>query len=215
MKVTKTNSTGSRTTSEINLFDDVDVPRSAREEIAQAVGEFLIEQTQVKLAQGQSPIQGHGKFRKLSKEYAALKMDEVGNAEPNLEASGEMRDELTFRTTANGIEIGVIGPSAPKADGHCNLSGESQLPTRRFLPDVGEAYDSEIQTQVKEIIADILGEQHKFEAVDFEAVETKSQLYAILTQGFPDWTRSEIRATVLRNSDLVRILGRMELLELL
>ena len=215
MKTTKTNTTSNRTTAEIDLFDDIVVPKAAREEVAQAVGEFLLEQTQIKLAQGESPIQGYGKFKKLSKEYAAIKQDEVGNTDPNLESSGEMRDQLTFKTTPKGIEIGVIGPSAKKADGHNNLSGESELPTRRFLPDVGETYKPEIQRQVKEIIQDIVGEHHEFERGDFEDVETKAGLYAILTQGFEGFSRSEIRLAVLRNDRLVRILGELDLLDLL
>lgn len=215
MKTTKTNTTSNRTTAEIDLFDDVSVPKSAREQVAQAVGEFLIEQTQIKLAQGESPIEGYGKFKRLSKEYAAHKVDEGGSSIPDLESSGEMRDQLTFKTTAKGIEIGVIGPSAPKADGHNNLSGASDLPLRRFIPDVGETYKGEISRQVKEIITDIVGEQHEFEKDDFEDVETKAGLYAILTQGFEGFTRSEIRTAVLRNEDLLKILGELDLLDLL
>lgn len=216
MKVLKTNASSSKTTAEIDPFDGISVPASARKQIAEVIGEFLVEQTQMKLGDSESPVEGYGRFQDLSEAYADHKKEEIGHDDPNLEFSGKMRDALTFKTRADGtIEIGVFGSQATKADGHNNLSGESRLPTRRFIPGEGESYDSEITQQVEELIADMVGEQHEFERDDFEDVENKSGLYSVLTQAFDGFTRSEIRMAVLRNDKLVRMLDSLELLELL
>lgn len=215
MKTTKTNLSNQRTSSDIDLFSDNDVPRAARAAVRDAVGEYLVEQIQLAVAAAESPVEGHGKFERLSPEYAELKRKEVGHANQNLEASGHMLDQLGFRATSEGVEVGIFGDAAPQADGHNNFSGRSKIPTRRFLPAEGEAFVSTIQNGVEQIIADVIADNQELTKEDFEEVETKSELYDVLAKTFTTLSRSEIRAAVLRSDTLVTLLNELDLLELL
>jgi hypothetical protein len=110
-----------------------------------------------------------------------------------------MLDSLDFRVTDEGIEFGVFGSAAPRADGHNNLSGESRIPTRQFIPKEGEGFISSIEKEVARIIADATAVDPEL-ATDFlEQVESPSELYTILGAAFNLDSRTEIRAAVLRS----------------
>lgn len=217
MKVVDSYATGKRTSTEIDLFDEVKVRSpELRDQIKQQVGDYLLSAIQREVGHDTSPVSGEGDFKKLSPEYAAFKKKEVGNKEPNLELSGDMMNALDWRDTGSTkIEVGIFGDQAPKADGHNNLSGESQIPTRRFLPDVGQRFTSKIEDDVRQIIANAIADSNPFEPSDFSGVDTKAELYAVLSDVFDGLTRSEIRAAVLTNQDLLDMLKDEELLDLL
>ncbi len=216
MKVVRTNATSSRTTSEIDLFDEVEIrDPEARAKAKRDVGEYLLEAIQQAVGGQESPVSGEGKFKKLSKEYAARKMDEVGNKDPNLELYGDMLNALNFRETSSGIELGYFGKEAPKADGHNNFSGESKIPQRRHLPDTGQGFTTDIEDNVRQIIANAVADTVSFDRSDFEDVETKRDLYEVLAKVFDGLTRYEIRTAVLGNQTLIDLLEELELLDLL
>lgn len=216
MKVIKTNATSQRTSSELDLFDEIAIRDPAARARAKAdVGEYLLEAIQQAVGHDVSPVAGEGKFAKLSKEYAAKKASEVGNKEPNLEVTGDMLSALNFRETSNGIEIGVFGEQAPKADGHNNFSGKSKLPMRRFLPDDTEQFTTEIRDNVRLIIANAVADSVEFTKSDFAGVSTKTDLYDVLTQVFIGLSRSEILSAVLGNDPLRKLLEDADLFDLL
>lgn len=136
---------------------------------------------------------------------------------PNLELSGEMLDQLDYRVTDDGIEIGVYGDAAPRADGHNNLSGDSKIPTRRFIPAEGESFRDGIAREVDRILADAASEEVTEEQfVDLvEGVSSSSELYDRLGVIFNLSSRAEIRAAVLRSPLIFNLLGLYDLDDLL
>lgn len=216
MKVVKTNATSERTTTELDLFDESQIRDPAtRDKAKQMIGDYLVEAIQQAVGHDMSPVDGEGKFKKLSKEYAHKKKEEVGNTEPNLELSGDMLNALAFRETSKGIEIGVFGEQAPKADGHNNFSGDSRIPTRRFLPDEGQEFIGEIEDNVRQIMANVVADSVNVTKEDLQDVDSKSSLYDVLSKVFDGMTRSEIRIAVLGNQDLLDLLDELDLLDML
>src|SRR3970040_1591038 len=99
MKILKTTTTKSETSATIDLFEDRELPRKIKRKVAEAVGEFLVEQTLTRVASTTSPIQGEGNFKALSKLYKKKKLEQVGTGTPNLEFQGDMLDQLGVKAT--------------------------------------------------------------------------------------------------------------------
>lgn len=134
----------------------------------------------------------------------------------NLEFSGDLLDALDYDTTREGIEIGWKGREAGKADGHNNLSGDSPLPQRRLIPDVGQEFVDSIQTEIEKIVSDAMVDEMDFNAADFSAVTTKSELYDVLAEYFgEDFTDADIREAITRAPQLVEFLDDEGLFDLL
>jgi hypothetical protein len=173
-----------------------------------------VEQILLTVAEKKSPITGES-FEALSKEYKAKKAAEGLSPIPNLELTGSMLDSLDFRVTSDGIEIGVFGDDAPKADGHNNLSGNSLLPTRRFIPEAGETFSSSIDDEVNRIIADAIGEENEPDVAELEEIDNATDLYDYLIPIFGLGSRTETKLAVLRSDRWTRILTRLGLLKYL
>lgn len=215
MKVTKTTTTKSETSSELDLFSDKKLTARQKKEIRSQVGEYIVEQTAIAISKLQSPIEG-GEFKKtLSPLYKKKKESEVGTNVPNLEYEGIMLDELSFEETDKGIKVGVFGERAPAADGHNNLSGDSQLPARQFLPKEGEEYKSKYKSDIERIISDVVAETTSFKKKDFEDVNSSKSLYDTLSNIFGKMTRAELKLAVFRNESLLDFLEDMDLVEYL
>ncbi len=216
MKVTKTEASDSETSSVIDLFSDLGkVDSSTKKEIQDQVGEFLVEQVLLTVADAKSPVQGE-KWSPLSKDYKTLKVDEGGVGIANMEKDGDMLNSLTFETTKDGIKLGFFDDQAPKADGHLKFSGkDGTAPKRRFLPGEGQKFKGEIQDEVDRIVADVLASNTDFDKEMFSDVNTKSELYAVLRASLPDLTKSEITEAAMRSSRLRKILTDLDLIDLL
>ncbi len=213
MKVTAVTAKGNQTSVRLDLELD-GVPAKARNEVKEKVGEFLVEQTLLAVGGSSSPVQGE-EWPALSAAYKHWKEGQGGSNEPDLELSGGMLDALDFNPTSDGIEIGVYGKAAPRADGHNNLSGESDLPQRRFLPGEGQEYKSSIQKEIDAIIADAITSNVKLDKKDLDDVSTSAELYAVLEETFGDMARADIRDAVLNSSELIDLLDGEGLLDLL
>lgn len=211
MKVIKTTVDDAETSVEIDLFEGRKLPLAVRQRVSDEVGNFLVEQTLISMDQKKSPVQGEGSFKPLSPLYKKKKQNDVGSTEANLEFDGLMKDQLDFKPTKSGVRIGVYGERAPAADGHNNLSGDSSLPTRRFLPKEGQQYKENIQREVERIIADAIADETTFKKSEFRNIETKKELYEKLAQTFGG-TRAEIALAVFRNADLVDLLTELDLI---
>ena len=135
-------------TLKLNLADiSEDNQKAAKQEI----GDYLINETIRYMERGISPVAGEAPWVKLDKEYA--KEEHAGNRTPTLNATGKLREALEFRTTDQGIEVGIMHKSQQaKADGHNNFSGKSYLPRRRFIPTSRQDYKSEIMAGVDRIL---------------------------------------------------------------
>lgn len=219
MKVKSVNLSDNETSVEIDLFTGLKAKLTPEQKktIASEVGDYLVEQTLLAVADEKSPISGGAWKKGLSKEYAKIKMDEIGNKKANIEFSGRTLDQLKVKPTDQGIKLGVFGERAPAADGHNNLSGKSALPTRQFLPKEGQKYKPDIEREVNRIVADVLTETvaTKEEKL-FKEVETKKDLYAAIREVIgEDLSLTELRLAVFRNKNLLDLIEENDLLDLL
>jgi len=152
-------------------LDLTDIPRDRRKQAKEEVGEFVVGEILRYVSSGNSPVSGRGKFQRLQSGYADKEKGGLRTA--NLELDGDMLDALQARNTVDGIKVGIFKSSqVPKADGHNDFSGESKLPTRRFIPDGGEGFKRSINSGVKQIL-----EQYK------EVEKPQSQLPSALALG--------------------------------
>lgn len=202
------------TSVDIDLFQGQKLPKRIKVAVNEAVGNYIVEQTLISMEQLKSPVQGGGSFAKLSPDYAKLKKKEVGDTRPNLEAKGDMKDQIDLHAT-DILTIGVFGDRAGAADGHNNLSGKSKLPTRQFLPHEGETYKRQMLTEIERIKADIIAEESTFKSSQFKNVQTSKALYDKLSSILYLTTRAEINLAVLRNAELEAFLNDEGLFDLL
>lgn len=217
MKVTKVTATDSQTTATIDLTEELTgLTRAQKKEVREQIAELIIEQTLKDLADQRSPIEGYGKFAKLSPEYAAEKMALTGSKAANLDLSGEMISETDYRVEGDSkIEIGVYGDAAPRADGHNNLSGKSELPIRRFIPGKGEQYKSDIMQMIKDTVLSYKGDNIEVKKSDLKKIGDSEDLYSMLQALFgSELTKSELREYAL-GSNLASVLDGEDLLKLL
>jgi len=215
METIRNKTTGSETSATIDLAEELSgVPKAIKAEILDSIGELLVERTLNALASERSPVEGHGTFKGLSQEYKKLKQSETGSGKANLDLTGSMINSIDFNVSGNKITIGVFGEDAPKADGHNNLSGASSLPTRRFIPEVGESYTSDIKQLILDEIRSKKAENADFSASDLNNIETKDELYALLSEVFGDESRSKVKEAVLGTA-MRELLDEFDLLKLL
>lgn len=142
------------------------MPSQNRSQAKSEIGDFVVNEILRFVGSGKSPVAGEkASFPKLDKNYAEDKKG--GNTTANLDLQGDMLDALTFKNVAGGIEIGIFGDEAPKADGHNNHSGESSLPRRRFIPDEDQKFRGRIESGVKKIIKEFeTGSESGLDIVD-------------------------------------------------
>jgi hypothetical protein len=190
--------------SETSTTLEIDAPDDVKEEI----GEYLVEQILAYTADSKSPVSGYGNFPSLSKKYKELKEESGRAGVPNLDFEGDMLGSLDYEITEDGLKIGVFGDQAPKADGHNNLSGQSELPLRRFLPDSGEAFKRDINTEIEAILTERAVKESVEEVPEFvdealEVIDSREEFFSFLT----DLTGIEeeylLKAAVLTNTPLL------------
>lgn len=167
-----------------------------KSQVKRDVGEYLIEQILVSVGNSKSPLTNE-RYKALSKDYKAKKEADGAPGIPNLDLYGDMLGALEYRETSNGIELGVFGEEAPKADGHNNFSGKSRIPERRFLPGEGESFRPGITKEVEGIIAEGQAGDTPPVLEDFEEVTTSSSFYDILIDKLGVDSRSEARNAII------------------
>jgi len=215
MKTVKTEATGNKTASIIDLSDELDgLTKAQKRELVDQIGELLVEQVLSYVADVSTPVSGAGFKKTLSPEYKKRKLDEVGSGEPNLDLTGEMLNSLTYKVQGEKIELGVFGEDAPKADGHNNFSGKSSLPQRRFLPGEGQEFKSDIKRLVKETVESYKADNVRVTKEDLKDIESKKDLYDYLKDQIGDLPRKRLAELVLQ-SELAAELDDADLLDLL
>jgi hypothetical protein len=135
----------------------VDLPEGAdREEVLQEIADVILDETKSYMGNANSPVAGYGKFPKLSKGYKKYKIGQGGSGQPDLELFGDMKDSMEVSIRGSKVKIKITGKEGDKADGHCNFSGESSLPLRRFIPNAedDETFKAPILAKIKKIIID-------------------------------------------------------------
>lgn len=156
----------SKITHTFDFSDELDlIPQGDRKAALKEIGQYMIEAVLADVGEAKSPVTGMN-FKRLSEEYAEKKAEESSNVIPNLELSGDMLDALDFKIVGNKIEFGIWGDEAPKADGHCNHSGDSELPRRTFIPDKDENFRPEIRNTIQEILESYVDEEKALERLE-------------------------------------------------
>lgn len=216
MKTVKVTTTGSETSSTLDLSEELEgLSPEAKDKVLADIGELLIERTLDSLAMQKSPVRGYGRFKALSQAYREIKQEETGSTDANLDLTGDMISSLDYSADEDSITVGVFGSAAPKADGHNNLSGSSSLPTRRFLPGEGEKYSADIEKLILDEIRFAKAEDSSETVQDkLDDVDTTDELYAVLSSILGAGTRAKLRSAVL-SSSLRDILEENDLLDLL
>ena len=209
----KQTATKTKTTSEIDLLSNLEVSKATGDRIRRDVGDFLIDSILDRVGSAESPVSGES-FPKLSEDYKKKKASEGGTPIANLELTGSMLDNLKYRPTASGIEIGIFGDNAPKADGHNNFSGKSRIPTRRFLPGEGQVFKKPIDREIQNIVDEHVARSQRPKKSDLARVETKAQLNDLIRKAFPSMGLAQAKSTILRDELLSDLFGEFDLLRL-
>lgn len=117
-----------------------------------AIADFVLEEVLSSVATTNSPVEGHGKFQGLSKEYRASKRASGRPGRADLEFTGKMLEAIRTGVSAGEVFIQIKGKQGDKADGHNHLVGDGDLPVRRFIPDKNEAFKKSIMKGVRRLI---------------------------------------------------------------
>jgi len=128
----------------------------------QEVADYLKNEVLRKLDAGTSPVQGEGRFRVLTSDYAIR--EKGGRRLSNLELEGDLKDDLVSVPAEDSfIKFGHEGEQVPKADGHNQLSGKAQswarikgFPRRRYIPDDNQGFSRDIESGIRSIIEDFI-----------------------------------------------------------
>lgn len=110
---------------------------------------------------GSSPVSGGAWKKTLSPEYKKIKEKISSAGFANLELTGDMLDALECVVTKDGeLSLQIVGSEAPKADGHNNFSGKSELPAREFIPNEkkSQTFKRPILQGMKEIARSFLND---------------------------------------------------------
>ncbi len=111
-----------------------DVSRSARKDILDEVAAYLTDAIKSDVKKSMSPVTGKP-FKELQDErYIAKKKAAGKGTAANLIFSGKMIDAIRVKPTKGELNVTVLDRQQPKADGHNNFSGKSNLPERKFIP---------------------------------------------------------------------------------
>ena len=139
---------------EFNPEDElgISLPKGNKSEALSQIGDYILESVLKYVGDEKSPVGGHGNFPRLNKEYSKHKVSEGGSPVPNLELTGKMLSAMKVIKTSDSIILRISGKQGDKADGHNNHSGDSKLPLRRFIPDDGETFKTDILGGVRRII---------------------------------------------------------------
>jgi len=201
MRITKT----IVNTSEISSFIDLQIPDSVplevRDSVKRECGDVIIDGILLAVGKARSPLIDQD-WPPLSSEYREEKSEDGRGTKANLELSGDMLDALNFTLTDNGIKLGIVGPEAPKADGHNNFSGKSTLPRRKFLPEEGDSFIPQIENDVRSIISEATVASQLVSKSRINQVTTKDQLNFLLRELYPAISVREAKQAILLDDKL-------------
>lgn len=152
------------TLEETSFVFDVPIPdritKEDKEEFLERVGEYLVQSMLDSIAEGVSPVEGVGRFKSLSREYA--NEEKKGDTNPNMDEHGDMLNALTFKIVGNKIKVGIFDKKqAIKSyahntgfKGHPKLEGKA--PKRQFIPEEGQKLKKEILRGIGDITDDYI-----------------------------------------------------------
>jgi phage gpG-like protein len=161
------------------MFKQTVASQSLREKIGQDIIKTILERT----SKGFGVTEGGNqyKFDKYSKKYKELK----GQSNVDLELIGEMLSDITILDDGNDyLEVGILGPTVPRAHGHMTgQEGKGPLPQRRFLDltkremdSIVSKYKSDVVSQKKVTARDILNSRNTNDNITDEDIRAAIDL---------------------------------------
>jgi len=201
LNVKKSNVSESEISSEIKLGLPDGLPKKELNKIKDEAGELLVDAILSSVGKATSPIQGES-WPALTKEYKSFKQKQGAGSKANMELTGDMLDSLGFSRTKDGVKIGITGFQAPKADGHNNFSGKSELPRRRFLPVKGDKFKGSVEKDIKGIIADAVAKNARIKKRELNKIGSKRELNSFIKESFKGVTIAEAKDAILLDDDL-------------
>jgi hypothetical protein len=150
---------GKMTMDETSFDFDVPIPDNiepgTKKELLEKVGRYLVESMLDKIAEGISPVEGEGKFKKLTKHYADE--EKGGDKTANMDEHGDMLNALTFKVVGNKIRVGIFEKDQAIKSfahntgfrGHPTLEGKA--PRRQFIPEKDQSLKSDILSGIGDI----------------------------------------------------------------
>lgn len=133
---------------EIAGVDPSGLSKADKLEILDDVSDIVITSVLEYVGSANSPVSGRGKFAPLDEKYA--EKEHGGDRNAKLELSGDLLGSLIVIKNGDSLVLTVPEEEQGKADGHNDFSGDSNLPTRRFIPNGADA-----ETFKKSILNDI------------------------------------------------------------
>jgi len=138
------------------VFDPIgDLKIVNKQAVLEEISDLIKDEILAHVGDGDSPVKGEGKFKKLDPKYA--KKEKFGDPNPNLDLTGAMLDNLVVRPIKGKIEVFVEGSSnlmRGKVEGH-NQHDSSLTPRiekRRFIPAESQTFKPAIMRTIKDIL---------------------------------------------------------------
>ena len=168
---------------EIAGVDKSQLPATVVRQVLDDVGEYVVNSVLEDTANQRSAVDG-SKFQKLSPEYKKKKVALGGSPVPNLELSTDMLSSLKVIKRGSNLTLTVGASEQDKADGHNNHSGDSRIPTRRFIPLAEEdgGFRPAITKGIQDIV-EIAFEDFKQNSSESTGTVTKYSIEDILEKG--------------------------------
>lgn len=134
----------------------VTVPRSRKAEARAAVADYVREEVLSTVGGGASPVAGEKWKRDLSPKYKAKKAKFSSAGFANMELHGDLLDSVEVVVKGSKLRLKVGEDQNDKADGHCNFSGKSKLPRRRFIPNgkEGQTFKRNIIDGIRDVLVE-------------------------------------------------------------
>lgn len=154
---------------EFDPFEEFGITlKSTKSEALDAIADYIHESILSAVGDGDSPVKGEH-FKKLNKKYAQIAHD--GDRSPRLELEGDLLDSIRVESKRSKIIVGVEEDEEEKADGHNQLTSkakawaeERDFPKRRFIPDEGQQFSSEIMDGIESILNDYADQEAEDQA---------------------------------------------------
>lgn len=117
------------------------IPTANREIAKEEAATVIIDEINKYLERSESPIDG-GEFKKKK----------IDGENSILFDTGEMRNAIEWKSTRNGIKVGIFdSDEAAKAHGH-HKDTRGILPPRQFIPEPDQAFKKDINAKVVEVL---------------------------------------------------------------
>lgn len=134
---------------------------SQKKNLLDDIANYVLDSVLSRVGDSSSPVAGQpARWKGLSAEYAKSIGKKPG-APSTLELHGDLLDSIKVVRNGTGLRLTVDESEQPKADGHNNFSGKSNLPRRAFVPDEkrGEDFRPDIKEGIREVIQNFLDDE--------------------------------------------------------